>query len=71
MREVQAQLALPLTRASIPQHERLREMPESLLRTAWERARLGIAFEEAMQLVHFRIALGRMAMIMASKRRAK
>lgn len=53
------QLALPI------------EPPESLLREAHQRSRLQQSFEEAMQLTHFRIALKRLAMIMAAKGRKK
>ena len=53
------QLALPI------------EPPETLLREAHKRSRLSIEFEEAMRLTHFRIALKRMAMILANQGRKK
>lgn len=52
-------------------NERLREVPEHLLRTAWERSRVPQSFEAAMQLPHFRTALTRMAMAMSAKRGMK
>ncbi|HQS59952.1 MAG TPA: hypothetical protein PLU16_15795 [Gallionellaceae bacterium] len=54
----QQQLALPLEQV---------EIPESLLRTAWERSQLKQSFEEAMQLTHLRISLSRVAMSIARK----
>lgn len=53
------QLALPI------------DPPEHLLRDAWQRSGIQKSFEEAMQLAHFRIALKRLAMIMAAKGRKK
>lgn len=54
----QQQLALPLGQVNIP---------ENLLRTAWERCRLQQSFEEAMQLAHLRISLSHVAMSIARK----
>lgn len=57
------QLALPLGHV---------EIPENLLRTAWERSQLKIDFEEAMQLYHFRTALKHVAIAIAKRgRKAK
>ena len=61
------QLALPLSLRSAGIDGV--ELPESLLRAAWESSRLKIGFEEAMALTYFRIGLRHMAMIMALKRR--
>lgn len=58
MRKVQ-QLALPLGQV---------DPPEDLLRAAWRDSRLQQSFEEAMGLLHFRIALRRMAMVMAARK---
>lgn len=52
------QLALPLGQV---------EIPESLLRAAWERCRLQQSFEEAMGIYHFRISLSHVALSIARK----
>lgn len=59
MRKIQnRQLALQLGQVDPPEH---------LLRTAWERSRLKISFEEAMAVYHFRISLKHVAMAIARK----
>ena len=54
----QQQLALPLGQVEVPEH---------LLRAAWERSRLKQSFEEAMQLAHLRISLKHVAIVMAGR----
>jgi hypothetical protein len=53
------QLVLPLGQV---------DLPEKLLRAAWERSRLSQSFEEAMQLTHLRIGLKYVALVIAKQR---
>lgn len=39
------------------------ELPEDLMRAAWQRSRLKLSFDEAMRVTHFRICLRRLAML--------
>jgi hypothetical protein len=47
------QLALPIGKVEVPEH---------LLRAAYERSRLQIGFDQAMALTHFRICFKRLAL---------
>lgn len=60
MRRNRQQLALPVGEF---------EPPEQLLREAHQRCRIQQSFEDAMQLNSFRIALKRVAIVMAERRR--
>lgn len=62
MRGRQGQLALPLG---------VTEIPESALRAAFERCRLGLSFEEAMQQPMFQICIKNVVIAKAIKRRRR
>jgi hypothetical protein len=53
------QLALPIGKVEVPEH---------LLRAAYERSRLQIGFDQAMALTHFRIGLKRLALTMIKRK---